>query len=307
MNSIIASTIMLFSVIFPSKLWFSPDQKMMVAVKNADPIKLVITDFQGSVIKTSDEITGEKQVDLRELFPQAASGAYIVYAVPKDKQLPDFVGTPLVVNFLEEKRAGAPQGLDVIKVEPLRYAVMSTDAGDMTMAFYYDVAPNTVNNFLTLCEQGFYDDQVFHRIVKGFVIQGGDPLGRVEGRAGTGGPGYTIPQEFNDRQHLEGVLSMARQGDAGERMGNMPGPVAANSASSQFFICLDYKSTRALDKKYTAFGKVTDGMDAFRKIGAVPADPESGKPSVQQNIKKVTVKVVEPGKNPYAKLFTDSK
>src|SRR3989442_8101703 len=104
----------------------------------------------------------------------------------------------------------------VVRVEPLRYAVMQTAHGPVTMAFYYDIAPNTVSNFLTLSEQGFYDGLTFHRIAPGFVIQGGDPRGD-----GTGGPGYMIDAEFSDpkdsgRSHDAGALSMARSGDPGE-------------------------------------------------------------------------------------------
>ena len=133
------------------------------------------------------------------------------------------------------------------------------------MVFYYDVVPNTAENFLRLSEEGFYDGLTFHRIVPGFVIQGGDPRGD-----GTGGPGYMINAEFSTKPHKEGVLSMARSGDPGEGTGGRPRPEFANSASSQFFICLDYAQTRALDGKYTAFGEVTDGMDAVKKIAATP-------------------------------------
>src|SRR5690606_22967436 len=168
-----------------------------------------------------------------------------------------FAGTPLVIEVRQDRRENAPEGPLVIRTSPLSYVSMQTDAGPIEMVFYYDVAPNTVANFLQLAREGFYDGLKFHRVVKGFVIQAGDPRGD-----GSGGPGYTIPAEFNPRPHVEGVLSMARQGDPNERSGAMPRRQFADSAGSQFFICLDYSRTRALDKKYTAFGRVTAGMEA---------------------------------------------
>ena len=162
---------------------------------------------------------------------------------------------------------------------------MTTAAGPMTMDFYYDSAPNTVDSFLRLSAEGYYDGLTFHRIVPGFVIQGGDPKGD-----GTGGPGFSVGAEFNDRQHLEGVLSMARASDP-------------NSAGSQFFVCLDYAQTKHLDNQYTAFGKVVEGMDAVKKIAATPlADSENGKPASTQSITKAEVFVVTPGHNPYAAI-----
>lgn len=120
---------------------------------------------------------------------------------------------------------------------------------------YPDKAPNTVNNFLTLAKDGFYDGLIFHRVISGFMIQGGDPLGN-----GTGGPGYTIPGEFrqngfnNDLAHDPGVLSMARSMDP-------------NSAGSQFFIM--HRKSPHLDNAYAAFGKVTSGMEEVDRIANV--------------------------------------
>jgi len=170
-------------------------------------------------------------------------------------------------------------------VKPLQYVVMETTQGPMKMVFYYDVAPLTVDNFVRLSEQGYYDGLTFHRIVPGFVIQGGDPRGD-----GTGGPGYTIDAEFNDRPHTEGVLSMARTSEP-------------NTAGSQFFVCLNYQQTKNLDHKYTAFGKVVDGMDAVNAIAAVPLANKEGNPRDPQVIKKVTVKPVTPQDNPYAGML----
>ena len=192
----------------------------------------------------------------------------------------------------------------VVRVEPLRYAVLHTAAGPMTAAFYYDVAPNTVNHFISLAADGYYDGLTFHRIVPGFVIQSGDPRGD-----GTGGPGYMIDAEFsspknNHSQHEAGALSMARTGDPGEGPGVMPRPEFANSAGSQFFVCLDYANTRQLDGKYTVFGRIVGSLDAVNKIAAAPlADARNGRPKDPQVIERVEVKPVVPGENPYVNVL----
>lgn len=140
---------------------------------------------------------------------------------------------------------------------------------------YPDKAPNTVNNFISLIKSGFYDELTFHRIVKGFVIQGGDPAGM-----GYGGPGYCIKGEFsqngfkaNDIKHVRGVLSMARS-------------TPYDSAGSQFFIM--HENSAYLDGQYAGFGKVIEGMDVVDEIASVNADRQ-GYPSVPQIMKKVTV------------------
>jgi peptidyl-prolyl cis-trans isomerase B (cyclophilin B) len=159
-------------------------------------------------------------------------------------------------------------------------AIIKTSAGEMTVEFWSDVAPKTVENFKTLAKKGFYDGTAFHRIIKGFMIQGGDPLTKdptAEARWGTGDPGYKIKAEFNDRSHVKGVLSMARSANP-------------DSAGSQFFICLD--AAPHLDKKYTAFGKVTKGMDVLEAIGNTPVSPSaSGEPSKPQ--KRIEVQSVQ--------------
>ena len=134
-------------------------------------------------------------------------------------------------------------------------AVIKTSEGEMVAEFWPEVAPNTVENFKKLARSGFYDGTAFHRIVKGFMIQGGDPLTKdpaKESRYGTGDPGYKIKAEFNDRSHERGVLSMARSSDP-------------NSAGSQFFICL--ANVSRLDHQYTTFGKIIKGNDVLGKIG----------------------------------------
>jgi dolichyl-diphosphooligosaccharide--protein glycosyltransferase len=139
-----------------------------------------------------------------------------------------------------------------------KLAILDTSQGPITMEFFPEVAPMTVSNFEKLAESGFYNGTVFHRIVKGFVIQGGDPNTKNSTNTaawGTGDPGYKIKAEFNNIQHDRGIVSMARSSDP-------------DSAGSQFFIVLN--DSRFLDNQYTAFGKVIDGMDAVDKIAALP-------------------------------------
>lgn len=126
---------------------------------------------------------------------------------------------------------------------------ITTSEGDIKLELWNDVAPGHAENFLKLVDQGFYDGLKFHRIIPGFMIQGGCPEG-----TGTGGPGWQIKAEFNDREHQPGVLSMARSQDP-------------DSAGSQFFICLTRENCQHLDGQYTAFGKVLEGMDVVNKIG----------------------------------------
>ena len=134
-------------------------------------------------------------------------------------------------------------------------AVIKTSEGDMVLQFWMDAAPNTVENFKKLARSGFYDGTIFHRVVKGFMIQGGDPNSKDPGKEssyGQGGPGYKIKAEFNDRSHERGVISMARSSDP-------------DSAGSQFFICL--ASVPRLNHQYTTFGKLIKGDEVLGKIG----------------------------------------
>jgi len=131
------------------------------------------------------------------------------------------------------------------------------------------------------------------------VIQGGDPTG-----TGFGGPGYIVQEEFNDRIHEEGVLSMARTGDPLEGRGIAPRFEFANSAGSQFFICLSREKCASLDRKYTGFGKVFEGMDAVKAIASVEiADSSTGAPRQPQVIKSIRVVPVKAGNNPYAEML----
>ena len=134
-----------------------------------------------------------------------------------------------------------------------RKANIDTSEGLVVVELWDDVARGHVENFAELADQGFYNGLCFHRVISGFMIQGGCPEG-----TGTGRPGWNIPAEFNDRQHEEGVLSMARSQDP-------------NSAGSQFFVCLD--RCPHLDGQYSAFGKVVDGIEAVRTIGSTATDP----------------------------------
>jgi len=295
---------MFFSILIPTKVWFAPTQPLTINNKSDAAVTLVLTDFQGKPIEPAgaNEAAPNKEVDIRPMYRQlASSGTYILFAVPKGKTFPDFVGTPIVIEVRSDKRPGMPDEPIVVKMEPLRYAVMSTDHGDMTWIFYYDIAPNTCSSILSLAENGFYDGLTFHRIVPGFVIQGGDPHGD-----GVGGPGYSVDAEFSNVKHEEGILSMARSGDPLENQGMKPRCEFANSAGSQFFVCLG--PTPNLDGKYTAFGKVADGLDAVKAIAGVNLiDKRAGRPEKAPVIKKVTVMAVTPDKNPYAGLLNMTK
>ena len=148
------------------------------------------------------------------------------------------------------------------------------DGGIIKAELYPEVAPNTVNNFISLVKSGFYDGLIFHRVIPGFMIQGGCPQG-----TGMGGPGYAIAGEFtanrfkNDLKHEPGVLSMART-------------MHPNSAGSQFFIM--HKNSPHLDGSYAAFGKVTEGMEVVNKIAETPTD-YSDRPMEPQIMETVTV------------------
>jgi peptidyl-prolyl cis-trans isomerase B (cyclophilin B) len=310
MNSV-ASFMLLFSVLVPSKGWYQPNEPLNVTVKPPAGVEvnLVLTDFTNRAIdtKTPIALNAEKTVDIRPLLPEGTTGGtFVLYAVPTANARKDFVGTPLVVELREDKRAGAQAGTIVVRLAPMSYVAMTTDKGPMTMAFYYDVAPNSVENFLALASQGFYEGIGFHRIAPGFAIQGGDPRWMDPVNAGTGGPGYTIDPEFSDRHHDPGVLSMARQVDPNEAGGAMPGCEASHSAGSQFFICLDYTNTQQLDRRYSAFGKIVDGMETVKAIAALPLeDPKTGRPKDIPRILKAEVRAVTARDNPYAKLLED--
>jgi peptidyl-prolyl cis-trans isomerase B (cyclophilin B) len=138
-------------------------------------------------------------------------------------------------------------------------ATIETNFGKMVFELLPDIAPETVRNFITLAKRSFYDGTLFHRVIPGFMIQGGDPNTKKpdKGKWGLGGPGHNIKAEFSSKSHLRGIVSMARATDP-------------NSAGSQFFIVT--KDSTFLDKQYTVFGKVTEGMDVVDKIVNLPRD-----------------------------------
>ena len=154
-------------------------------------------------------------------------------------------------------------------------AVVKTSEGTMVLEFYPDLAPGHVDNFKKLAKKGFYDGTCFHRVIKGFMIQGGDPNTKDESAKnswGQGGPGFTIKAEFNTKHHARGILSMARTSDP-------------NSAGSQFFIC--HGDAGFLDGQYTVFGNLIKGDDVLEKIGTAATE------GPDRPVKRVTIESVK--------------
>jgi peptidyl-prolyl cis-trans isomerase B (cyclophilin B) len=174
----------------------------------------------------------------------------------------------------EEKKEATP--IPMNESNKKEVAVIKTSEGEMVAEFWPDVAPKTVENFKKLATSGFYDGTAFHRIIKGFMIQGGDPLTKDEskkGSWGTGDPGYKIQAEFNQKSHEKGVLSMARSQDP-------------NSAGSQFFIC--HGAPKFLDGQYTAFGKLIKGEDVLEKIATTKTGPND-RPEQRMNVESIKI------------------
>ena len=171
------------------------------------------------------------------LFASLLVSAQLVAAQPVDKKF-----TPDEIKKMSETKA-----------------IIKTRFGNIELKFFPDVAPNHVNNFIELAKKGFYDQTLFHRVIPGFMIQGGDPNSKDPDRSrhGTGGPGYSLKAEFNDRPHKRGTLSMARA-------------ASPDSAGSQFFICV--ADAPFLNNKYTVFGEVVSGMEVVDKIVSQPRD-----------------------------------
>jgi peptidyl-prolyl cis-trans isomerase B (cyclophilin B) len=142
-------------------------------------------------------------------------------------------------------------------------AVLKTSCGEITIAFWPDVAPKTVENFKKLAREGFYDGTAFHRIIKGFMVQGGCPNTKEgqSGMPGTGGPGYQVKAEFNAKPHVRGVISMARSAHP-------------DSAGSQFFLV--HGDARFLDRQYTAFGQIVKGDEVLEQLANVPTKSSGG-------------------------------
>src|SRR5215510_4082806 len=174
----------------------------------------------------------------------------------------------------EEKKGSTPMN------SSNEVAVIKTSEGDVVVQFWTDAAPNTIENFKKLARQGFYDGTFFHRIVKGFMIQGGDPNSKdpaKESSYGQGDPGYKIKAEFNNHSHDRGVISMARG----------PNP---DSAGSQFFICL--APVRRLDGQYTTFGKLIKGDDVLEKIGGTPVT-NNGMGEMSKPTKRIVIESIK--------------
>lgn len=155
-------------------------------------------------------------------------------------------------------------------------AVIETKFGNVELKFFPEVAPDHVDNFIELAKKGLYDGTIFHRVIPGFMIQGGDPNSKNPDKSmhGMGGPGYTIKAEFNDKPHKRGTLSMARS-------------ARPDSAGSQFFICV--ADAPFLDRQYTVFGEVVSGMEAADKIVSQPRD---GRDNPAERI-EMKIKIVE--------------
>ena len=177
---------------------------------------------------------------------------------------------------LEPKKEVAKPDAKPASTNANEVAVLKTSEGEMVLEFWSDVAPNHVENFKKLAKEGFYDGTAFHRVIKGFMIQGGDPNSKDESKKsswGMGGPGHTVKAEFNSKAHVRGVLSMARSQDP-------------NSAGSQFFIC--HGDPRFLDNQYTAFGKLIKGDDVLEKIATTTTEP-GDRPAKRMNVESIKI------------------
>ena len=168
---------------------------------------------------------------------------------------------------------------EAIEAMSLTRAVIQTPVGEITLKFFPDIAPQHVDSFFSLARDGFYDGTTFHRVIPGFMIQGGDPNSKSTDRSthGTGGPGYRLKAEFSQRPHRRGTLSMARSRHP-------------DSAGSQFFICV--ADVPHLDGQYTVFGEVTDGMAAVDRIVSQPTDQRD---NPLERI-EMDINVIEPSK-----------
>jgi peptidyl-prolyl cis-trans isomerase B (cyclophilin B) len=194
--------------------------------------------------------------------------------------LSPLIGLALVVacaQFSAHAADPSDSAATAAKADDPEVAVITTSEGTMVIQFWTDAAPKTIANFKKLAKQGFYDGTCFHRVIKGFMIQGGDPNSKdlsKEAMWGMGDPGYKIDAEFNDHPHVRGVISMARSADP-------------NSAGSQFFIC--HGNPSFLDHKYTTFGKLIKGDDVLEKIATTPTHPQD-RPDKRMEV--ISIKIV---------------
>jgi cyclophilin family peptidyl-prolyl cis-trans isomerase len=262
-----------------------------------EPAKLVVKAGGAATVELRLRNTGATETAVQVAFPTADKGlkaetedGKALAAAPAGApalglDLPDKLKAGQLASFELDLKARFPDlakpgrykvtwnhpsftpapALEVLTVES--YATIKTNFGEIVIEFHPEAAPKTVENFIKLAKKGFYDGLVFHRIIPGFMMQGGCPKGD-----GTGGPGYTIPAEFNDRKHVAGTVSMARKQEP-------------DSAGSQFFICFEAKSH--LDGQYTAFAEVVRGLEVVKKIE--PMGSRSGAPSQKVVMEKVTV------------------
>jgi len=245
-------------------------------VENGKPAFAVST-LEGTKLEASTEkIDESKPVDVAAVYPKIKeAGTYVLTwkdaqplviqvlkpSIPWGGLKNDYVPAEIKRQFqgmAAQLKASEPIAIHIV---PLSCAVISTDKGEIKAVFDYASAPHTVENFISLANQGYYTDTTFHRVMKGFMIQGGDSLGKTE-RAGTGGPGYMQNAEFSEKKHVPGVLSMARTG------------YDVNTAGGQFFIV--HGDANFLDGAYTVFGKVIEGMDAVNKIAETPVSDKNG-------------------------------
>ena len=233
------------------------------------------------------KLGADGSLDLGAAFPGIKeAGTYYVVWKDAPPLVVEALRNPVPWQYAKDKPGDArsiisqfTSGKPVIThIVPLEEAVITTDKGVVKAKFAYDVAPHTVENFIDLAKQGMYDDSAFHRIIKGFMIQGGDSLANAADGAGSGGPGYNIAAELSDKKHEKGTLSMARMG------------FSVDTAGSQFFIM--HGKTPSLDGDYTAFGDVFEGMEVVDAIAGTPAEAGSGAVAPGSRPKIVSVRIV---------------
>jgi peptidyl-prolyl cis-trans isomerase B (cyclophilin B) len=267
------------AVVAPVKAYDKPDESVVVRFLNekGPEGKKALEQLGLSATKLDDLFSPATGIEASSIKLYNATGAPIPLnaapaadgtlnlstAAPQIKQLGTYYlvwkdAPPLVIETLGNPgRNDAPA---VTHIELAEQAIITTDKGVIKAKFAYEAAPHTVDNFISLSRQGFYDASAFHRIISGFMIQGGDAYANME-TAGTGGPGYQIMKEFSSKKHERGTLSMARASDP-------------NSAGSQFFIM--HAKSPNLDGSYSAFGDVYDGMSVVDQIAKTPVSDSNG-------------------------------
>ena len=271
--------------------WFTPAAPTDVVAADGSPVFKAFDAVTGAALKPAVETAGpDAGVDVAKYYPQLKDpGTY--YLTWKDS-------APLVVetlrnpvpwgyaksgalpaaeqqNMIRQFTTGAPVITHLVAAE---IVVFTTDKGVIKAKFSYDAAPHTIDNFVDLARHGMYDNSAFHRILKGFMIQGGDSLANDASRAGSGGPGFDVAAEISEKKHEKGTLSMARMG------------FSLDTAGSQFFIMHD--KTPSLDGEYTAFGDVFEGLDVVDAIAATKSEKGTGAVAPADRPKIVSVKIL---------------